>query len=53
LEAVILACGFVVPNFLDSVTGIVAAAQDTNDMTVCVASAAVIAPATGSPSSLV
>jgi hypothetical protein len=48
VEAVVLACGFVASNFLDSVTGIVAA-QDTGDVAVYVASAAAIAPATGSP----
>jgi hypothetical protein len=50
-EAVVLACGFVAPNFLDSATGIVAAARDTGEVAVCVASAAAIAPTTGSPSS--
>jgi hypothetical protein len=49
-EAVVLTCGFVAPNFLDSATGIVAAARDTGDVAVCVASAAVISPASGSPS---
>jgi hypothetical protein len=52
-EAAVLSCRFVAPNFLDSAMGIVAAARDTGDVAVCVASAAAIAPATGSPSSSV
>jgi hypothetical protein len=50
-EAIVLACEFVALNFLDSATGIVAAARDTSDVAVRVASAVAIAPATGSPSS--
>jgi hypothetical protein len=49
-EAVVLACGFVASNFLDSAMGIVAAACNTGDVAVCVASAFAITPATGSPS---
>jgi hypothetical protein len=49
-EAVVLARGFIASNFLDSATGIVAAACNTGDVDVCVASASAIASATGSPS---
>jgi hypothetical protein len=52
-EAVILACrgGFLASNFFDSAAGIIAAAWDTGDVAVCVASASAIASATGSSSS--
>jgi hypothetical protein len=54
-EAVILACrgGFLASNFFDSAVCIVAAARDTGDVAVCMASASAIASATGAPSSLV
>jgi hypothetical protein len=52
-EAVVLACRgrFLASNFFDSAAGIVAAARDTGDVAVCVASASAITSGTGSPSS--
>jgi hypothetical protein len=54
-EVIVLACrgGFLASNFFDSAAGIVAAARDTGDVDVCMASASAsaIAPTTGSPSS--
>jgi hypothetical protein len=52
-EAVVVTCrgGLLASYFFNSAAGIVAAARDTGDVAVCVASASAIASAAGSPAS--